>query len=234
MFERRIVRLPVAIAAVFALFCAAAGLYLHDIGYLSFDAVKDQYSGLSELLLEKPLLIIGGFMLLYVTLLAVWVPGALVTMSFTAGALFGLVSGTIIVCLASLAGSALSFLAARYILRDWVKERFGRGLSFLDRGIGSDGPFYLLTLRLTSMVPPLIINIGMGLTAMRLRTFALFSLVGAVPSTMLYVNAGTQMASIQNASDIMSLELIGSFLLLGLIPLGARFALKRRTAPLTV
>jgi uncharacterized membrane protein YdjX (TVP38/TMEM64 family) len=225
------VRLPVALAASFALFCATAGFYLHDIGYLSFGAVKDQYVGLSELLLQKPLLIIGGFMLLYVTLLAVWVPGALVTMSFTAGALFGLVSGTIIVCLASLAGSALSFLAARYVLRGWVKERFGRGLSFIDRGIGSDGPFYLLTLRLTSVVPPLIINIGMGLTAMKLRTFALVSMAGAIPSTMLYVNAGTQMASINSASDIMSVQLIGSFVLLGLIPLAARLLLKRRTAP---
>jgi uncharacterized membrane protein YdjX (TVP38/TMEM64 family) len=232
MFESRIVRLPVAIAALFALFCAAAGIYLHDIGYLSFEAVKEQYSGLSELLLQKPLLIVGGFMLLYVTLLAVWVPGALVTMSFTAGALFGLVSGTIIVCLASLAGSALSFLAARYVLRGWVKERFGRSLAFLDRGIGSDGPFYLLTLRLTSIVPPFIINIGMGLTAMKLRTFALVSMAGAIPSTMLYVNAGTQMASIESASDIMSVQLIGSFLLLGLIPLAARFAMKRRSAPL--
>jgi uncharacterized membrane protein YdjX (TVP38/TMEM64 family) len=215
-----------------ALTCAAAGFYLAGVGdHLSFAAVKDQYSGLSELLLENPLLIIGGFMLLYVTLLAVWVPGALVTMSFTAGALFGLVSGTIIVCLASLAGSALSFLAARYVLRGWVKERFGRGLSFIDRGIGSDGPFYLLTLRLTSVVPPLIINIGMGLTAMKLRTFALVSMFGAIPSTMLYVNAGTQMASINSASDIMSMQLIGSFVLLGLIPLAARLLMKRRTAP---
>jgi uncharacterized membrane protein YdjX (TVP38/TMEM64 family) len=211
-----------------ALLCAAAGLYLSGLGeYLSFAAVKAQYSSLAELLLQRPFLIIGGFMLLYVTMLAVWVPGALVTLSFTAGALFGLVGGTVIVCLAAVAGSALSFLAARYVLRDWVKARFGRGLSFIDRGMEGDGPFYLLTLRLTSIVPPFIINFGMGLTGMKLGTFALVSALGAIPTTMLYVNAGTQMASINSASDIMSVQLIGSFLLLGLIPLAARFALKR-------
>jgi uncharacterized membrane protein YdjX (TVP38/TMEM64 family) len=216
---------------VIALVCAAAGFYLLDIGnYLSFETVKAQYSGLSELLLQRPVLTIGGFMLLYVALLAVWVPGALVTLSFTAGALFGLVGGTIIVCLAAVAGSAFSFLIARYVLRDWVKARFGRGLSFIDRGIEGDGPFYLLTLRLTSVVPPFIINFGMGLTAMKLRTFALVSALGAIPTTMLYVNAGTQMASINSASDILSVQLIGSFVLLGLLPLAGRLALKRRRA----
>jgi uncharacterized membrane protein YdjX (TVP38/TMEM64 family) len=226
------VRLPVAVALLLALFCAGAGFYLFGLGdHLSFAAVKAQYTGLSELLLQRPFLIIGGFMLLYVTMLSVWVPGALVTLSFTAGALFGLVGGTVIVCLAAVAGSAFSFLIARYVLRDWVKARFGRGLSFIDRGIAGDGAFYLLTLRLTSVVPPFIINFGMGLTGMKLRTFALVSTLGAIPTTMLYVNAGTQMASINSASDIMSVQLIGSFVLLGLLPLGLRFALKRRTSP---
>ena len=224
-------RLPVVIAVLLALFSAAAGFYLFDLGnYLSFSAVKAQYGALSELLLQRPFLTIGGFMLLYVAMLAVWVPGALVTLSFTAGALFGLVSGTIIVCLALVTGSALSFLIARYVLRDWVNARFGRGLAFIDRGIASDGPFYLLTLRLTSIAPPIVINFGMGLTGMKLRTFALVSALGAIPTTMLYVNAGTQMASINSAADIMSVQLIGSFVLLGLLPLAARFALKRRAA----
>jgi uncharacterized membrane protein YdjX (TVP38/TMEM64 family) len=80
-------------------------------------------------------------------------------------------------------------------------------------------------------VPPFIINFGMGLTGMRLRTFALVSMLGAIPTTMLYVNAGTQMANINSASDIMSVQLIGSFILLGLLPLAARFALKRRAVP---
>lgn len=225
-------RLPAAIGISLALVCAAAGFYFSGLSEsLSFAAVKAQYSGLSELLLQKPLLIIGGFMLLYVALLAVWVPGALVTLSVTAGALFGLVGGTIIVCLAAVAGSAFSFLIARYVLRDWVKRRFQRSLAFIDRGISADGPFYLLTLRLTSIVPPFIINFGMGLTGMKLRTFALVSALGAIPTTMLYVNAGTQVATIESASDILSLQLIGSFVLLGLIPLAARLLLKRRNAP---
>jgi uncharacterized membrane protein YdjX (TVP38/TMEM64 family) len=228
------VRSPVAIAVSLALICAAAAFYLFDLdSQLSFAAIKSQHAGLTSMLLQKPLLTIGGFMLLYVTLLSIWVPGALVTMSFTAGALFGLGTGTLIVCLASVAGSALTFLVSRYLIRDWVQKRFARGLSWIDRGIAGDGPFYLLTLRLTSIVPPLIINIGMGLTAMKLRTFALVSALGAIPTTMLYVNAGTQIASIESAADIVSVQLIGSFLLLGLIPLAARFALKRRAAPVT-
>jgi uncharacterized membrane protein YdjX (TVP38/TMEM64 family) len=165
------------------------------------------------------------------TKLAVWFPGALVTLSITAAPCSCLVTGTIIVCLASNGWECLSFLASRYVLRDWVQARFGRGLSFIDRGIAGDGAFYLLTLRLTSIVPPFIINFGMGLTGMRLRTFALVSMLGAIPTTMLYVNAGTQMANINSASDIMSVQLIGSFILLGLLPLAARFALKRRAVP---
>jgi uncharacterized membrane protein YdjX (TVP38/TMEM64 family) len=227
--ERRIVRSPVAIAILSALICAAAGFYFFDFGsHLSVAAIKNQHAGLTAMLLQEPLLIIGGFMLLYVTLLSLWVPGALVTMSFTAGALFGLGTGTLIVCLASVAGSALTFLVSRYLIKDWIQGRFAGALGRVNRGISTDAPFYLLTLRLTSIVPPFIINVGMGLTNMKLRTFAIVSTLGAIPTTMLYVNAGTQIASIESAGDILSAQLIGSFILLGLIPLAARFAMKRR------
>jgi uncharacterized membrane protein YdjX (TVP38/TMEM64 family) len=149
-------------------------------------------------------------------------------MSFTTGALFGLGTGTLIVCLASVAGSALTFLVSRYLIKDWIQGRFAGALGRVNRGISTDAPFYLLTLRLTSIVPPFIINVGMGLTNMKLRTFAIVSTLGAIPTTMLYVNAGTQIASIESAGDILSAQLIGSFILLGLIPLAARFAMKRR------
>ncbi|MGZ8307701.1 MAG: FAD-dependent oxidoreductase, partial [Allosphingosinicella sp.] len=116
----------------------------------------------------------------------------------------------------------LAFLSSRYLLRDWVKARFAGRIDAIDGGIERDGAFYLLTLRLIPAFPFFLVNLAMGVTGMRLLTFALVSQAGMLLGTIVYVNAGTQLAGIESTSDIFSPALIGSFVLLGLFPLLAK------------
>jgi pyruvate/2-oxoglutarate dehydrogenase complex dihydrolipoamide dehydrogenase (E3) component/uncharacterized membrane protein YdjX (TVP38/TMEM64 family) len=210
-------------ALLLVIVAAIAAFFLLDLGaYLTLDALKARQADLALLLEEKPLLVIGGFFLFYVAVTALSLPGAAI-MTLAAGAIFGLVLGTVIVSFASTIGASLAFLTSRYLLRDWVKDRFGKRVAAIDRGIEKDGPFYLLTLRLIPAFPFFVINLAMGLTAMRLVTFALVSQVGMLLGTVVFVNAGTQLARIESTGDILSPALIGSFVLLGLFPLIAKF-----------
>jgi pyruvate/2-oxoglutarate dehydrogenase complex dihydrolipoamide dehydrogenase (E3) component/uncharacterized membrane protein YdjX (TVP38/TMEM64 family) len=210
---------------------AIAAFFVLDLGsYLTLDSLKARQADLARLVEDRPLLVIGTFFLVYVAVTALSLPGAAI-MTLAAGAVFGLLLGTIIVSFASTIGASLAFLSSRYLLRDWVKGKFGKRVKAIDDGIKRDGAFYLLTLRLIPAFPFFLINLAMGLTAMRLLTFALVSQVGMLAGTIVYVNAGTQLAQIESTSDILSPVLIGSFVLLGLFPLIAKFvlgALKRR------
>ncbi|HEY0163898.1 MAG TPA: FAD-dependent oxidoreductase, partial [Sphingomicrobium sp.] len=210
---------------------AIAAFFLFDLAsFLSLDALKARQSDLANFVERRPAAAIGGFFILYVAVTALSLPGAAI-MTLAAGAIFGLLLGTIIVSFASAIGASLAFLSSRYILRDWVRGRFGKRVEAIDKGLAKDGAFYLLTLRLIPALPFFLINLAMGLTAMRLVTFYLVSQVGMLAGTIVYVNAGTQLAGIGSTSDILSPALIGSLVLLGIFPLIAKAALgwwKRR------
>lgn len=207
--------------AVLAL--AAVAAYVgFDLGqYLSLDALKRSQAAFAALYEERPLFVIGGFFVAYVVLTALSFPGAAV-MTLAGGAVFGLVAGTLIVSVASTLGATLAFLAARHLLRDAVQRRFATRLAEIDRGIAKDGAFYLFTLRLVPLVPFVVINLAMGLTRMRTWTFAWVSQLGMLAGTLVYVNAGTQLGRIDSLRGILSPDLIGSFVLLGLFPWIAR------------
>jgi pyruvate/2-oxoglutarate dehydrogenase complex dihydrolipoamide dehydrogenase (E3) component/uncharacterized membrane protein YdjX (TVP38/TMEM64 family) len=193
---------------------------------LTLEALKARQAELAALLETRPALLIGGFFLLYVAVTALSLPGA-AAMTLAAGAIFGLVTGTIIVSFASTIGASLAFLSSRYLLRDWVRARFGSKAAAIDRGIARDGPFYLLTLRLIPVFPFFLVNLAMGLTAMRLMTYALVSQAGMLPGTIVYVNAGTQLARIESGMDVLSPALLASLVALGLFPLAAKWAVGR-------
>ncbi|MDQ3140286.1 MAG: FAD-dependent oxidoreductase [Pseudomonadota bacterium] len=206
---------------------AIAAFFWFDLGsYLTLDSLKARQAQLAALRETQPLLLIGGFFLFYVAVTALSLPGAAI-MTLAAGAIFGLWLGTLIVSFASAIGASLAFLTARYLLRDWVKGKFGKRVDAIDRGIASDGAFYLLTLRLIPAFPFFLINLAMGLTAMRLATFYIVSQIGMLLGTLVFVNAGTQLARITSAGDILSPALIGSFVLLGIFPLIAKLAVAR-------
>jgi uncharacterized membrane protein YdjX (TVP38/TMEM64 family) len=88
--------------------------------------------------------------------------------------------------------------------------------------VEKEGALYLFTLRMVPIFPFFIINLAMGLTAMRAFTFYWVSQLGMLPGTAVYVNAGTQLGQIQSLSGILSFDLLFSFALLGLFPLIAK------------
>jgi len=213
------------LALLVFLVIAIAAFFVFDLGsYLTLDSLKSRQAELAMLVEQKPLLIIGGFFLIYVAVTALSLPGATI-LTLAAGAIFGLWLGTLIASFASVIGASLAFLSSRYLLRDWVKAKFGQRVKAVDQGIARDGAFYLLTLRLIPAFPFFLINLAMGLTTMRLLVFAIVSQIGMLLGTLVFVNAGTQLARIESTADILSPALIGSFVLLGLFPLIAKFAL---------
>jgi len=212
--------LAVAIASVVTFF--AFGLQ-HE---LSLAALKARQGELTAYHQTHPLLLAGGFFLVYIAVTALSLPGAAL-LTLAAGAMFGLIEGTALVSFASTIGATLAMLSSRFIFRDAVKRRFGQRLQTIDAGIAKGGAFYLFTLRLIPAFPFFVINLLMGLTALPVVTFYWVSQLGMLPGTLVYVNAGTQLAQIDSLSSILSLKLIGSFVLLGVFPLIVRWIFNR-------
>lgn len=220
----RILLAVIAIGLVAAYFLLDPGQYLgsHCSGQLlSLGCFDSQRSALHGQVTAHPWLAGLSFFVVYVVLTGLSVPGAAL-LTLVGGALFGLVEGLLIVSFASATGATLAFLMARFVLRRWVQERFGRRLAALNRGVEKDGAFYLFALRLVPVFPFFVINLAMGLTPMRTRTFYWVSQLGMLAGTVVYVNAGTQLGELQSLSGILSPGLIGSFVLLGVFPLIAR------------
>jgi uncharacterized membrane protein YdjX (TVP38/TMEM64 family) len=195
----------------------------------TFDRVRSNVDDLRSAGDSDPFLAIVAFAAVYVVVTGLSLPVASL-LSLLAGALFGRWLGTATVSVAATAGATLAMLSARYVLRDWVQRRFGHRLAMVNRGIERDGAYYLLTLRLVPLVPFWLINLGMGLTPIRTRTFALVSWVGMLPGAFLYVNAGTELAQIRSPADVLTLRVLGAFLRLALVPLLLRLALRRPRA----
>jgi dihydrolipoamide dehydrogenase len=193
--------------------------FIFDLGqYLTLESLKSQQAAIESYRNAHPGLAAVIYALIYITITGLSLPGA-TALTLAGGAIFGLLWGTVIVSFASSIGATLAFLAARFLFRDAVKERLGARLQAIDEGIDREGPFYLFTLRLVPLFPFFMINLAMGLTALRVWTFYWVSQVGMLAGTIVYVNAGTQLAKIESLSGILSPTLLGSFVLLGLFPL---------------
>jgi pyruvate/2-oxoglutarate dehydrogenase complex dihydrolipoamide dehydrogenase (E3) component/uncharacterized membrane protein YdjX (TVP38/TMEM64 family) len=185
--------------------------------YLTLEQLKASQSSFEQWMQQSPLLVIGGFFAFYVVITALSLPGAAI-MTLAAGALFGLWLGAVVVSFASTIGAILAFLISRFLLRDWVQRRFGKRLSAINRGVEKEGAFYLFTLRLVPVFPFFVINLAMGLTPLRARTFYWVSQVGMLAGTLVYVYAGTQLADIKELGDVLSPSLLLSFALLAVFP----------------
>jgi pyruvate/2-oxoglutarate dehydrogenase complex dihydrolipoamide dehydrogenase (E3) component/uncharacterized membrane protein YdjX (TVP38/TMEM64 family) len=170
---------------------------------------------------QSPLIAGGIFFVVYVLITGFSLPGAAI-MTLLAGALFGLFWGTLLASFASSIGALLAFLASRFVLRDVIQKKFAEKLKAVNQGIERDGPFYLFTLRLMPLFPFFLVNILMGLTTIRVRTYYWVSQVGMFLGTLVYVNAGTQLSHIKNLGGIVSPTLLGSFVLLAVFPLVAK------------
>lgn len=193
-----------------------------DLGqYFTLSYVKASQAKLAAIYADHRLMVIAAYMVIYILVTSLSLPGAAI-MTLAGGALFGLLIGTVIVSFASTIGATLACVVSRFILRDWVQKRFGDKLKAVNEGIEREGAFYLFTLRLIPVFPFWLINLVMGLTKMPLRTFYWVSQIGMLAGTIVYVNAGRELAKIDSLSGILSPGLILSFVLLGLFPITAK------------
>lgn len=205
---------------------AIAAFFYYDLNnVLTLENFKAQQTAIADYYSANSAVTIGVFFAFYVAVTGLSLPGAAV-MTLVAGALFGLLWGVVIVSFASTLGATLAFLVSRFLLRDWVQNKFGDRLGPFNRGVEKDGAFYLFALRLVPAVPFFVINLVMGLTPIKTIVYYLVSQVGMLPGTVVYVYAGTQLAEIDSLGGIFSADIIGAFVLLAIFPFLARKALE--------
>jgi pyruvate/2-oxoglutarate dehydrogenase complex dihydrolipoamide dehydrogenase (E3) component/uncharacterized membrane protein YdjX (TVP38/TMEM64 family) len=196
--------------------------FTYDLGrFVSLDYFRAEQEAIMAWRNAEPLTAAILFSLLYIAATALSLPGAAI-LTLVAGAIFGLVWGTLLVSIASTIGATLAFLMARFLMRDWVQQRFGEKISTMNERVAKDGAFYLFTLRLVPLLPFFVINLAMGLTPIRAWTYFWVSQLGMLAGTAVYVNAGTQLAQIDSLQGILSPGLLASFVLLGIFPLLAK------------
>ncbi len=203
---------------------AIVGIFLGLDGHqlLTLENLQAHQSAIGQWIDQNLILAVTGYAAIYVVVTALSLPGATI-MTLAGGAFFGNLYGLAAVSIASTVGACLAFLVARFLMRDTLRKRYAETVAKMDRGIQKDGAFYLATLRLVPVFPFFLINLAMGLTAMKLRTYALVSWIAMLPGTFVFVNAGTQLGQIQSTGDILSANLLISFALLGIFPLIAKF-----------
>ena len=196
--------------------------FVFDLGrYVSLDFFRAEQQAIMAWRAAEPVLAALLFLLIYIAATALSLPGAAI-LTLVAGAVFGLAWGTLLVSIASTIGATLAFLMARFLMRDWVQARFGEKIRTINERVEKEGAFYLFTLRLVPVFPFFVINLAMGLTPIRTWTFFWVSQLGMLAGTLVYVNAGTQLAQIDSLQGILSPGLLASFALLGLFPLVAK------------
>lgn len=206
-----------------AILIALAAAFVHwDIGrFLTLEQLRSSQATFAQWHDERPLAFALAYFAIYVVTTAMSFPGATI-ITLAGGAVFGLWWGTLLVSFASTIGATLAFLVSRFVLRDAIEQRFGQRLADMNRGVEKDGAFYLFSLRLIPVVPFFVINLVMGLTRMKTWTYYWVSQLGMLAGTLAYVNAGTQLGQIDSLSGVLSPTLIGSFVLLGILPWVAR------------
>ena len=209
-------RLLTFIAVLIVLFFVFGWDKFFTLAYL-----QSQQAATQSYYANHPALALLFYGLIYIVVTGLSLPGATV-LTLAGGALFGLLWGTVIVSIASTIGATVAFLAARFLFRESLEQKFSGQLQAINDGIEKEGGYYLFTLRLVPIFPFFAINLIMGLTKMPASRFFWVSQVGMLAGTLVYVNAGTQLATIKSLSDITSPGLIASFILLGIFPLAAK------------
>ena len=200
----------------------ASAFFTFDLGqYLTLEYLKSEKDDILLAYESNQIATIIIYMLVYIAVTALSLPGAVI-MTLAGGAIFGLLEGTIIISFASTIGATLAFLASRFILKDAVQRKFKDKLKAINEGVEKEGAFYLFTLRLIPAFPFFVINLVMGITPIKVKQFFFASQLGMLPGTIVYVNAGSQLATLDSLAGILSPVLILSFVLLGIFPFIAK------------
>ena len=192
--------------------------FAFDLGrFLTLASLQEQKQHLLSLYDTQPVVTAGLYVLAYILMAALSLPGALI-MTLAGGAMFGVSLGTVLVSVASTTGATLAFLASRYLMGRSIQTRFADKLATINEGVQKEGAFYLFSLRLIPVFPFFMVNLVMGLTPIPVRTFFWVSQLGMLPGTIVYVNAGTQLSQLQSLKGILSPTLLLSFAAIGLLP----------------
>ncbi|EPF7974920.1 TVP38/TMEM64 family protein [Vibrio harveyi] len=194
--------------------------------YLTLENAKAQQEALNTFISENFVFAAATYFFAYIAITAFSIPGAAVV-TLLGAALFGFWTSLLLVSFASTIGATIAFLSSRYLLREWVQSKFGNKLGAINQGVEKDGAFYLFSLRLIPVFPFFLINLLMGLTPMAIARFYLTSQIGMLPGTAVYLNAGTQLATIDSLSGIVSPTVLASFALLGLFPIIAKWVMNK-------
>ncbi|MET2952910.1 TVP38/TMEM64 family protein [Vibrio harveyi] len=194
--------------------------------YLTLENAKAQQEALNTFISENFVFAAATYFFAYIAITAFSIPGAAVV-TLLGAALFGFWTSLLLVSFASTIGATIAFLSSRYLLREWVQSKFGNKLGAINQGVEKDGAFYLFSLRLIPVFPFFLINLLMGLTPMTIARFYLTSQIGMLPGTAVYLNAGTQLATIDSLSGIVSPTVLASFALLGLFPIIAKWVMNK-------
>jgi len=217
--NRNLIKKLIIVAVIIG---ALVAFWAFNLGhYFTLSYVKDSADRFKALYTEHRALVIAVYFLVYVLTTSMSLPGAAV-LTLAGGALFGLLAGLIIVSFASAIGATVACFVARFLLRDWVQGKLGDKIVKVNEGIEKEGSFYLFTLRLIPVFPFWMINLVMGLTRLPLWRFYWVSQLGMLAGTIVYVNAGKELAKIDSLKGILSPSLIISFVILGMFPIAVK------------
>ena len=215
-----------AVAGLLALlvvgFFAAGG---HEA--LGFESLKARQEEIEALYRARPFATLAGFFGLYVLLATTSLPGGAV-LTMVAGAIFGFVPAIFVVSFASTLGATFAMLISRYLLREWVEQRFGPRLRKLDAGIEREGASYLFLLRLVPAIPFFLVNVGMGPTRFPTWKYYWVSQLGMLPGSVLFANAGRRLAEMNSPDDVLSPGIVIAFVLLAVVPIAVKRILERK------
>ncbi|HAS89142.1 MAG TPA: TVP38/TMEM64 family protein [Desulfovibrio sp.] len=204
---------------------AAVLFFVFDLDkFLTLEYLKSSRAEFQVFYDQNPFLTIFSFFFVYILIVGLNLPGA-AALGLAGGAMFGFTVGVLTISFASSIGATLACFFSRYLFRDYVQRKFGDRLEKVNRGIEKEGAFYLFTMRLIPAIPFVVINLVMGLTPIRLRTFYWVSQIGMLPGTMVYVNAGKEFGQIDSLSGIVQPGVLISFALLGIFPLVVKKAM---------
>ncbi|MFQ3229315.1 TVP38/TMEM64 family protein [Reinekea sp.] len=207
---------------LFIAIIVVSAYFYFDLGqWLTLEQLKNQQSSLESYRQANPVLVAAIYTVIYIVVAALSLPGSAI-MTLSGGAIFGLAVGTALALISATIGATFAFLIARFLLGDWVQEKFGDRIASINQGIDKDGAFYLFSLRLVPVFPFFVINVVMALTTLKVWTFFWVSLVGMLAGAAVYANAGTQLAKLDSLSGIASPGIILSFVLLGIFPILAK------------
>jgi uncharacterized membrane protein YdjX (TVP38/TMEM64 family) len=205
------------VAAVIGI--AVGAFFYFDLGhYLTLDALKENRDRLLAFTEANYGSAAALFVVTYCIVTGLSLPGAAI-LTLAGGFLFGSLLGTAFVNLGATSGATLAFLAARYLLRDWVEQKFGSKLGPIQEGFATNAFSYLMTLRLIPLFPFFLVNMVSGLTRVSVGTYVAATALGIIPGSFVYAYAGRQLGTINSLKEIASPNVLLAFTLLGILAL---------------